>query len=76
MSLKTSKITTSAKDRFVKGLIMALHSENIILSESERSLYEFILSRKNSMNNTYLGYKRRITPGKLYWSIWTAWERN
>jgi hypothetical protein len=76
MSLKTSKIATSAKDRFIKGLTMALHSENIILSESERSLYEFILSRKNSMNNTYLGYKRRITPGKLYWSIWAAWERN
>lgn len=55
---------------------MALHNENIILSESERSLYEFILSRKNSINSTYLGYRRRITPGKLYWSIWAAWERN
>ena len=68
MSLKTSKIATSAKDRFVKGLIMALHSENIILSESERSLYEFILSKKDIVNNIIIRYKRQSS--KSYWCLW------
>ena len=68
MSLKTSKITTSAKDRFMKGLIMALHSENIILSESERSLYEFILSHKNVVNSKVI-WKNRRTRG-IYWYLW------
>lgn len=68
MSLKTSKITTSAKDRFVKGLIMALHSENIILSESERSLYEFILSHKNVVNSKIIWSNRRRRG--TYWYLW------
>ena len=68
MSLKTSKIATSAKDRFIKGLTMALHNENIILSESERSLYEFILSHKNVVNSKVI-WKNRRTRG-TYWCLW------
>jgi hypothetical protein len=70
MSLKTSKIASTPMDRFIKGLTMVLHSENIILSESERSLYEFILSRKYAVNSIVLGYRRRINKGKIYWKIW------
>ena len=61
MSLKTYSIAPTPKDRFIKGLTMALHNENIILSESERSLYEFILSHKNVVN--------RRTRG-TYWYLW------
>jgi hypothetical protein len=68
MSLKTSKIATSAKDRFIKGLTMALHNENIILSESERSLYEFILSHKNVVNSKIIWSNRRHRG--TYWYLW------
>jgi len=70
MSLKTSKIAPTPKDRFIKGLTMALHSENITLSESERSLYEFIISKKDVVNNIIFGYRRRISKGRMYWRIW------
>jgi hypothetical protein len=68
MSLKTSSIAPTPKDRFIKGLTMALHSENITLSESERSLYEFILSHKNVVNSKVIWSNRR-TRG-TYWYLW------
>jgi len=46
----------NSKDRFVKGLIMALHSENITLSDPERSLYEFILSHKSKLDRHRRGW--------------------
>jgi len=70
MFLKTSRIAPTPKDRFIKGLTMVLHSENIILSESERSLYEFILSKKDVVNSIVFGYRRRISNGRMYWRIW------
>ena len=68
MSLKTYSIAPTPKDRFIKGLTMALHNENIILSESERSLYEFILSHKNVVNSKVI-WKNRRTRG-TYWYLW------
>ena len=68
MSLKTSSIAPTPKDRFIKGLTMALHSENIILSESERSLYEFILSHKNVVNSKVIWSNRRVRG--TYWYLW------
>jgi len=35
---------------------MALHSENITLSEPERSLYEFILSHKSKLDHHRKGW--------------------
>jgi len=66
MSLKTSRIASTREDRFIKGLTMALHSENIILSESERSLYEFILSHKKALNSKIIWPNRR----RIYWYLW------
>jgi hypothetical protein len=68
MSLKTSKIASTPIDRFIKGLTMVLHSENIILSESERSLYEFILSHKNVVNSKIIWSNRRHRG--TYWYLW------
>jgi hypothetical protein len=65
MSLKTSKIAPTPKERFIKGLIMAMHSETLILSESERSLYKFILDHKNKLNSLIRG-----RPHKMWWRIW------
>jgi hypothetical protein len=66
MSSKTSRIAPTPKERFIKGLIMALHSETLILSESERSLYRFILDHRD---NLYSGVrKRRIM--KQWWRIY------
>jgi hypothetical protein len=64
MSLKTSKIAPTPKERFIKGLIMAMHSETLILSESERSIYKFILDHKNKLNSLI-----RRRP-KIWWKIW------
>jgi len=50
---------------------MVLHSESITLSESERSLYEFILSKKNIIYSTFI-YNRRRNPKGLYWRIWNV----
>lgn len=69
MFLKTHNIASTPKDRFIKGLTMALYSENIILSNSERSLYEFILSKKDIVNCTFI-YNGRRNPKGLYWRIW------
>ena len=69
MFLKTSRIAPTPKDRFIKGLTMVLHSENIILSESERSLYEFILSHKNVVNSKVIWSGRRLRG--TYWYLWT-----
>jgi hypothetical protein len=66
MSLKTSKIAPTPKERFIKGLIMAMHSETLILSESERSLYKFILDHKNNLNSL-ISIRRRH---KMWWRIW------
>ena len=65
MSLKTSKIAPTPKERFIKGLIMAMHSETLILSESERSLYRFILDHKDNLNSLIRG-----RPRKMWWRIW------
>jgi hypothetical protein len=65
MSLKTSKIASTPKERFIKGLIMAMHSETLILSESERSIYKFILDHKNNLNSLIRG-----RPHKMWWRIW------
>jgi hypothetical protein len=65
MSLKTSKIAPTPKERFIKGLIMAMHSETLILSESERSIYKFILDHKNNLNSLIRG-----RPHKMWWRIW------
>lgn len=69
MSLKTFRIAPTPKDRFIKGLTMALHSENITLSESERSLYEFILSHKNVVNSKVIWSNQRLKG--TYWYLWT-----
>ena len=66
--MKTYSIASTPKDRFIKGLTMVLHSENIILSESERSLYEFILSHKNVGNSKVIWSNQR-TRG-TYWYLW------
>ncbi len=65
MSLKTYKIAPTPKERFIKGLIMALHSETLILSESERSLYRFILDHKDNLNSLIRG-----RPRKTWWRVW------
>ena len=65
MSLKTSKIAPTPKERFIKGLIMAMHSETLILSESEQSLYRFILDYKDNLNSLIRG-----RPRKMWWRIW------
>ena len=70
MFLKTSKIASTPKDRFIKGLTMVLHSENITLSESERSLYEFILSHKNVVNSRLIWPDRSRRPKGIYWYLW------
>jgi len=62
MSSKISKIAPTPKERFIKGLIMALHSETLILSESERSLYRFILDHRDDLQLI-----RRRSP---QWRIW------
>jgi len=70
MQLKTSKITTSVKDKFIKGIIMALYNENIILSEAERSLYEFILSKQSLVG--FKQFNRRTSNNRtgIYWYLW------
>ena len=65
MSLKTSKIAPTPKERFIKGLIMAMHSETLILSESERSIYKFILDHKDKLHSLIRG-----RPSKMWWRIW------
>jgi hypothetical protein len=62
MSSKISKIAPTPKERFIKGLIMALHSETLILSESERSLYRFILDHRDDLQLI-----QRRSP---LWRIW------
>lgn len=66
MSSKMSKIAPTPKERFIKGLIMALHSETLILSESERSLYRFILDYRDNLNSLIKGRR----PRKMWWRIW------
>ena len=65
MSSKIYKIAPTPKERFIKGLIMALHSETLVLSESERSLYRFILDYKDNLNSLIRG-----RPRKMWWRIW------
>jgi hypothetical protein len=65
MSLKTHRIAPTPKEKFIKGLIMAMHSETLILSESERSLYRFILDYKDNLNSLIRG-----RPRKMWWRIW------
>ena len=63
MSLKTSKIAPTPKERFIKGLIMAMHSETLILSESERSLYRFVLDHRDDLKSLFRNHK-------MWWKIW------
>jgi hypothetical protein len=67
MPSKTSRIAPTPKERFIKGLIMALHNETLILSESERSLYRFILDHRDDLSYGIIG--RRIIKQRC-WRIY------
>lgn len=61
-------MATTPKDRFIKGLTMALHNEELLsrLSDSEISLYKFILD-----NSIYLGSNITHSFGtyKIWWKF-------
>jgi hypothetical protein len=63
MFLKTYKIAPTPKEKFTKGLIMALHNETLILSESERSLYRFVLDHRDDLKSLFRNHK-------MWWKIW------
>jgi len=67
MSLRTHKIAPTPKEKFIKGLIMALHSETLILGESERSLYRFVLDHRDDLNSLI---KNHYGIYKIWWRIW------
>ena len=48
-----NRITTTQHDRFIKGLTMALHNEELLsrLSDSEISLYKFILDNRGYLES-------------------------
>jgi hypothetical protein len=62
MPSRTHRIAPTPKEKFIRGLIMALHSETLILSESERSLYRFILDNKDNLFS-------RTNKRKTWWII-------
>lgn len=49
---------------------MALHNENIILSEAERSLYEFILSKQSLVGSKQFNKKTSNNRTGIYWYLW------
>jgi len=69
MGRSKPKIIPTPKERFIKGLIMALHSETLILSESERSLYRFILDHRDNLHSLIRNHYGWDIY-KTWWKIW------
>ena len=66
MPSRTHRIAPTPKEKFIRGLIMALHSDTLVLSESERSLYRFILDHKDDLDSTIIN---NYGWYKIWWRI-------